>query len=218
MLVESQPDLVVTGEARNGREAVSVANQVQPDVILMDIRMPEMDGIAATRAILDTGDPVRIIVLTTFELDEYVLNAITAGASGFLLKDTPPEELLQGIRTVHSGDAVISPSMTRRLLNHVAPIIRSGPPGAESTPNQAMPANASTGGTSAESLLAQLTPREHEVLTLIAQAKSNAEIASELFLSETTVKTHVGHILSKLDARDRVQAVVFAYRAGVITP
>lgn len=204
MLINSQPDLNVVCQAGNGAEAVTVLASTQADVVLMDVRMPGMDGIEATRRILEqaNGSGPRIIVLTTFDLDEYALTAIQAGASGFLLKDAPPEELLEAIRTVHRGDAVIAPSTTRRLLDHVAPLLRR-----PSTTNQAATTAVST-----------LTAREHEVFTLIAQGRSNTEIASDLFLSEATVKTHVGHILAKLQARDRVQAVVMAYEAGVVRP
>lgn len=204
MLINSQPDLDVVCQAGNGTEAVSVLASTAADVVLMDVRMPGMDGIEATRRILEQaqGSGPRIIVLTTFDLDEYALAAIQAGASGFLLKDAPPEELLEAVRTVHRGDAVIAPSTTRRLLEHVAPLLR-----APSAANER-----------ARSLVGTLTTREHEVFTLIAQGRSNTEIASDLFLSEATVKTHVGHILAKLGARDRVQAVVLAYEAGVAQP
>ncbi len=204
MLINSQPDLFVVGQAGNGADAVALLADSPADVVLMDVRMPGMDGIEATRRILeqDRGKGPKIIVLTTFDLDEYALAAIQAGASGFLLKDAPPEELLEAIRTVHRGDAVIAPSTTRRLLDHVAPLLRS-----PSSTNQA-----------ATTAVGTLTAREHEVFTLIAQGRSNSEIAGDLFLSEATVKTHVGHILAKLAARDRVQAVVMAYQAGVVRP
>ncbi|WP_323958690.1 response regulator [Arthrobacter sp. JZ12] len=204
MLINSQPDLDVVCQAGTGGEAVSVLSSTAADVVLMDVRMPGMDGIEATRRILEQRDSAgpRIIVLTTFDLDEYALAAIQAGASGFLLKDAPPEELLEAIRTVHRGDAVIAPSTTRRLLDHVAPLLRA-------------PSAANERATAA---VATLTAREREVFTLIAQGRSNTEIASDLFLSEATVKTHVGHILAKLGARDRVQAVVLAYEAGVVRP
>ena len=204
MLINSQPDLNVVCQAGTGAEAVSVLASTAADVVLMDVRMPGMDGIEATRRILEEaqGSGPRIIVLTTFDLDEYALAAIQAGASGFLLKDAPPEELLEAVRTVHRGDAVIAPSTTRRLLEHVAPLLR-----APSAANER-----------AKSRVATLTAREREVFTLIAQGRSNTEIASDLFLSEATVKTHVGHILAKLAARDRVQAVVLAYEAGVVQP
>ncbi|WP_104178927.1 response regulator transcription factor [Arthrobacter sp. B0490] len=210
MLIDSQSDLRVVGEAANGEEAVRALAATRADVVLMDVRMPGMDGIEATRRILAgdgsatggaEGGP-RIVVLTTFDLDEYALAAIHAGASGFLLKDAPPEELLEAIRTVHRGDAVIAPSTTRRLLDHVAPLLRR--------PSAAQDAQAEA--------VARLTPREREVFGLIAQGLSNPEIAAQLFLSEATVKTHVGHILAKLEARDRVQAVVLAYATGVVRP
>lgn len=204
MLINSQPDLDVVCQAGNGMEAVSVLSSTAADVVLMDVRMPGMDGIEATRRILGQaqGAGPRIIVLTTFDLDEYALAAIQAGASGFLLKDAPPEELLEAVRTVHRGDAVIAPSTTRRLLKHVAPLLR-----APSASNE-----------HAKNLVVTLTVREREVFTLIAQGRANTEIAADLFLSEATVKTHVGHILAKLGARDRVQAVVLAYEAGVVQP
>ncbi|WP_458115216.1 response regulator [Arthrobacter sp. D2-10] len=204
MLINSQPDLDVVCQAGNGMEAVSVLSSTAADVVLMDVRMPGMDGIEATRRILEQtqGAGPRIIVLTTFDLDEYALAAIQAGASGFLLKDAPPEELLEAVRTVHRGDAVIAPSTTRRLLAHVAPLLRAP----------------SASNDRAKTLVATLTAREREVFTLIAQGRSNTEIAADLFLSEATVKTHVGHILAKLGARDRVQVVVLAYEAGVVQP
>ncbi|GAA4362681.1 response regulator [Paeniglutamicibacter cryotolerans] len=206
MLINSQADLEVIAEASNGREALASPALAGADVVLMDVRMPVLDGIATTQALL-AGSTARengpkVIVLTTFDLDEYALSAIQAGASGFLLKDAPPEELLESIRTVHRGDAVIAPSTTRRLLDHVAPMLRRA---------------AATNTTHADAV-ASLTARESEVFELIALGRSNPEIAAGLFLSEATVKTHVGHILSKLNARDRVQAVVIAYETGVVTP
>ncbi|MGL3806056.1 response regulator [Paeniglutamicibacter sp. R2-26] len=206
MLINSQPDLEVIAEASNGREALASTMLGQADVILMDVRMPEMNGIQTTEQLLagrakDTFGP-KVIVLTTFDLDEYALSAIQAGASGFLLKDAPPEELLDSIRTVYRGDAVIAPSTTRRLLDHVAPILR------RSTLPDSRHVKA----------VESLTPREREVFGLIAIGQSNPEIAAGLYLSEATVKTHVGHILAKLNARDRVQAVVIAYETGVVSP
>lgn len=211
MLINSQPDLRVVCEAGNGTEAVAALNTTRADVVLMDVRMPGMDGIEATRRILEqasgragaeqrTGP--KIVVLTTFDLDEYALAAIQAGASGFLLKDAPPEELLEAIRTVYRGDAVIAPSTTRRLLDHVAPMLRRSSP---------------TAGSNTEAVKS-LTAREREVFGLIARGLSNPEIAGRLYLSEATVKTHVGHILAKLQARDRVQAVLIAYETGVVHP
>ncbi|WP_425354920.1 LuxR C-terminal-related transcriptional regulator [Paeniglutamicibacter kerguelensis] len=206
MLINSQPDLEVVAEASTGREALASPALAGADVILMDVRMPEMNGIQTTEHLLagrtkDSPGP-RVIVLTTFDLDEYALSAIQAGASGFLLKDAPPEELLESIRTVFRGDAVIAPSTTRRLLDHVAPILR------RATLPDSMHVKA----------VESLTPREREVFGLIANGQSNPEIAAGLFLSEATVKTHVGHILAKLNARDRVQAVVIAYETGVVSP
>lgn len=206
MLINSQPDLEVLTEASNGREALASPVLASADVILMDVRMPEMDGIQTTEHLLagrtkDLAAP-KVIVLTTFDLDEYALSAIEAGASGFLLKDAPPEELLESIRTVFRGDAVIAPSTTRRLLDHMAPILR------RSTLPDSARAKA----------VESLTPRERQVFGLIARGRSNPEIAADLILSEATVKTHVGHILAKLNARDRVQAVVIAYETGVVSP
>ncbi|WP_336857299.1 response regulator transcription factor [Sinomonas albida] len=210
MLIDSQPDLEVVAEAGDGLEAVRLLANVPADVVLMDVRMPRMDGIEATRRLLDgvPGEPgsgrrgPRIVVLTTFDLDEYALSAIQAGASGFLLKDAPPEELLGAVRTVYRGDAVIAPSTTRRLLGHMATVLRA--PGPESSGHA--------------SAVAGLTAREREVFELIAQGLSNPEIAEALVVSEATVKTHVGHILSKLGARDRVHIVLIAYETGVVTP
>ncbi|MDO2935999.1 response regulator transcription factor [Paeniglutamicibacter sulfureus] len=203
MLINSQADLEVVAEASNGREAIASPALVASDVILMDVRMPEKNGIETTELLLSGPSEAalgpKVIVLTTFDLDEYALAAIQAGASGFLLKDAPPEELLESIRTVHRGDAVIAPSTTRRLLDHVAPMLRR-----------------STLPDSAHVVAVQsLTRREREVFELIALGRSNPEIAAGLFLSEATVKTHVGHILAKLNARDRVQAVVIAYETGI---
>lgn len=204
MLINSQSDLEVVAEATNGREALASPALAHADVVLMDVRMPEMDGIETTSRLLEgrADEGPRIIVLTTFDLDEYALSAIQAGASGFLLKDAPPEELLEAIRTVHRGDAVIAPSTTRRLLDHVAPMLRRPAPDASGH----------------EQAVASLTAREREVFELIALGRSNPEIAAGLFLSEATVKTHVGRILAKLQARDRVQAVVIAYATGVVSP
>ncbi|HHW51511.1 MAG TPA: response regulator transcription factor [Pseudoclavibacter sp.] len=207
MLLSSQPDMAVVGEAGTGQEAIALVERVLVDVILMDVRMPGMDGLAATQAIVEQArasgchQRPRVIILTTFALDEYVFQAIEAGASGFLLKDADPEELLQAVRTVHRGDAVIAPQMTRRLLDALMPTRQVAAPALSNRQRE---------------MLESLTRREREVLGLLAQGRSNAEIAGELFLSETTVKTHVAHILQKTASRDRVQAVVFAYETGVV--
>jgi DNA-binding NarL/FixJ family response regulator len=198
LLLESEPDIDVAGEASDGEEALRIARRVRPDVILMDVRMPVLDGIAATRELLaDTGVECRVLVLTTFDLDEYVFGALRAGASGFLLKDAPPEQLIGAIRIVAAGDALLAPAVTRRVVERFTEL----PVRPASTPQ-----------------LAELTAREREVLRHLAQGRSNAEIAARLFISETTAKTHVAHILAKLDLRDRVHAVVYAYEAGVVTP
>ena len=249
MLVNSQPDLQVVMEADDGLAAIDVFDRMvsegqAPQVILMDVRMPHCDGLEAARRILERDgereedERVRIIMLTTFDIDEYVYSAVRAGASGFLLKDTPPEQLLEAIRTVHRGDAVIAPSATRRLLEQMIPVLDSPAPAAESAPaippaagselpkatfipaEHASPANSSYQSEPVQDyphreLIEQLSPREFEVLGLIARGLSNAEITRELVLSEATVKTHVSHVLAKLGARDRVQAVIMAYEAGI---
>jgi len=204
MILNAQPDISVIGEAGDGVEAVRAAQELSPDVILMDVRMPGLDGVEATRRIVDAaGDGgTRVIILTTFDLDDYAFAGLRAGASGFLLKDVPPEELTAAIRAVASGDAVVSPRITRKLLDRYAdqlpdPRDDTAPP----TPD-----------------LARLTDREHEVLLQVAAGLSNAEIAAELVLSEATVKTHVTRILAKLGLRDRVQAVVYAYQTGLVRP
>ena len=222
MLIDSQPDLEVVAEAGDGAAAITVLSEIQADVVLMDVRMPVLDGIAATATLTAQQPELKIIVLTTFDLDEYVLAAIKAGASGFLLKNVPPEELLSAIRTVYSGDAVIAPSATKRLLSHL--IAGSAPLDAEpGKPGMGVPAAATAPvapptpqqNPDAAKTIATLTAREREVLELMARGRSNQEIAADLFVSEATVKTHVSRVLAKLNARDRVQAVVFAYENGI---
>jgi DNA-binding NarL/FixJ family response regulator len=208
MVIESQPDLSVAGEAANGLEAVAQVDALAPDVVLMDVRMPDLDGVEATRRIVGSGSNARVIILTTFDLDEYVYSALRAGASGFLLKDAQPADLLSAIRAVGSGDAVVAPSITRRLLDTYAH--RLGTPGNGDPAERLGPVQ--------RQQLEQLTAREREVLLLVARSMSNAEIAERLVLSEATVKSHVGRILAKLDLRDRVQIVVFAYESGLVTP
>ncbi|HEY4976745.1 MAG TPA: response regulator transcription factor [Gaiellaceae bacterium] len=198
MILEARDDLEVVGEAENGAQALELAREQEPDVVLMDVRMPVLDGVEATRRLLEAGSSARVIILTTFDLDEYVFEALRAGASGFLLKDVEPTQLVEAIRIVASGEALLAPSITRRLLVRFASLDvneRKPPPGLDS-----------------------LTPRELEILRLVAGGLSNAEIAAELVLSETTVKTHVSSVLRKLNLRDRVQAVVLAYEAGLIKP
>ncbi|WP_239078856.1 response regulator [Cellulomonas marina] len=209
MVIDSQPDLTVVLEAGDGAQAVrALAPGTGPavDVVLMDVRMPVLDGIAATAQVVAAGTEAhpapRVVVLTTFDLDEYVVAAIRAGASGFLLKDAPPEVMLDAIRTVHHGDAVIAPSSTRRLLEHLVHALPEDAP-------EAGPAHAAVG---------TLTDREREVLVLMARGRSNTEIGQDLFVAEATVKTHVGRVLAKLGARDRVQAVVTAYETGLVRP
>ena len=200
MILDAEEDMDVVGECADGTQAVDSARRLTPDVVLMDIRMPEMDGIEATRLIAgDDGDgSPRVLMLTTFDLDEYVYDALRAGASGFLLKDVPAEQLVDGIRVIAEGDALLAPSVTKRLIHEFS---RSG-----------------AAQRSAPASLEDLTPRELEVFKLIARGMSNAEIAAELVVSETTVKTHVARVLMKLGVRDRVQAVVLAYEAGVVSP
>jgi len=200
MVLEEEPDIEVVGEAANGHQAIHSTGRLKPDVVLMDVRMPELDGIAATRHI--TGDqtehPVRVLILTTFDLDEYVYDALQAGASGFLLKDVPTEQLADGIRVVARGEALLAPTVTRRLIEEFSrsrPADRQPPPG-----------------------LDELTPRELEVLNLLARGMSNAEIAAALSVGETTVKTHTARLFSKLGLRDRAQAVVLAYESGLVNP
>ncbi len=202
MVLETQPDIEVVGEAGDGAQAVSMTRRLQPDVVLMDVRMPVLDGIQATRQIVASGSAARILVLTTFNLDEYVYAALRAGASGFLLKDVPPADLLTGIRAVAAGDAVVAPSVTRRLLDAFAGHLP----------------DPSTRRSPTDERLQQLTERERQVLVEVARGHSNHEIAQRLTVSEATVKTHVGRLLSKLGLRDRVQIVVFAYEAGIVHP
>jgi DNA-binding NarL/FixJ family response regulator/class 3 adenylate cyclase len=199
MILEAEDDIEVVGEAADGGEAVEAATSLSPDVVLMDVRMPEVDGIEATRRLLARDGQAKVVMLTTFDMDEYVYEALRAGASGFLLKDVPPEQLVAGIRAVASGDALLAPSVTRRVIEE---FVRRPPESVRTTP----PA------------LAELTAREVEVLKLMARGLSNAEIAKDLVVSETTVKTHVAHVLMKLGLRDRVQAVVFAYETGLVQP
>jgi DNA-binding NarL/FixJ family response regulator len=203
MILDADDGIEVVGEAGDGAQAVEVAGRCDPDVVLMDIRMPVMDGIEATRRIVAGQPAVRVLVLTTFDLDEYAFGALRAGASGFLLKDVPPAELASAIRTVASGDAVVSPRITRRLLDEYAHLLRT------SGHEVAAPARAA---------LTALTEREGEVLVALAEGLSNAEIAARLFVTEATVKSHVGRILAKLGLRDRVQAVVFAFQTGIVRP
>jgi DNA-binding NarL/FixJ family response regulator len=192
-LLADEPDIDVVAEADNGVEAVDKASRFAPTVVLMDIRMPQLDGIAATRRILEAEPAARILILTTFDLDEYVYEALRAGASGFVLKDDPPEQLLAAIRTVAAGDALLSPAVTKRVIAQFARVPRPTPP----------------------KELDELTSREREIFRLIADGLSNAEIGRELYISETTVKTHVTHVFQKLNVRDRVQAVVLAYQSGL---
>jgi DNA-binding NarL/FixJ family response regulator len=199
MILDADPDIEVVGEAGDGAEGLATAQRLRPDVVLMDIRMPELDGIEATRRLLAgaNAERTKVLILTTFDLDEYVYEGLRAGASGFLLKDTPPEQLVAAIHVVAGGDALLSPSVTRRMIEE---FVRRPAPGARAAG------------------LDDLTAREVEVLTLMARGLSNAEIAGDLVVSETTVKTHVAHVLMKLNLRDRVQAVVLAYESGLVQP
>ncbi|SCG49558.1 two component transcriptional regulator, LuxR family [Micromonospora echinaurantiaca] len=199
MVLGAEEDLDIVAEAGDGVEAVELSRRLLPDVVLMDIRMPRMDGVAATRAIVDARLPVRVLILTTFDLDEYVVGALRAGASGFLAKDVPADDLVAAIRTVAGGDAVVAPRILKRLLDRFADVL----PDPAATPPRALDA---------------LTEREREVLVHVARGLSNAEIARALSVSETTIKTHVGHMLTKLGLRDRVQAVVLAYESGLVRP
>jgi DNA-binding NarL/FixJ family response regulator len=196
MILETQADIQVVGEADDGVEAVAATRRLRPDVVLMDIRMPDLDGLQATKQIVAAGSGSRVVILTTFDLDEYVYQALTAGASGFLLKNAPPEQLIGAVRVVAAGDALLSPSITRQVIEQFT---RLPPPGA----SDALPG---------------LTAREREVLKLVARGLSNAEIAAELVVSDATVKSHVAHLLAKLQLRDRVQAVVLAYESGLVRP
>ncbi|MCW2669855.1 MAG: two component transcriptional regulator, LuxR family [Frankiales bacterium] len=203
MILSAEPDFAIVGEASDGQLAVGLTKELEPDVILMDVRMPGTDGVEATRLIVQQRPQARVLILTTFDLDEYAFSGLQAGASGFLLKDVPPAELTAAIRAVASGDAVVSPRITRRLLDTFASSLNHGD--AASDLQQ-------------DPRLAQLTQREHEVLEQVAAGLSNAEIAAALFVTEATVKTHITRTLSKLELRDRVQAVVFAYQQGIVRP
>ncbi|MDQ3733149.1 MAG: response regulator transcription factor [Actinomycetota bacterium] len=214
MLIDSQPDLTVVAEAGDGADAVDILTRTPVDVVLMDIRMPRLDGIEATRALTSLPDAPRIIVLTTFDIDEYVLAAIGAGASGFLLKDALPEEMLSAIRTVHAGDAVIAARSTRRLLQHIGPLLRGSRHEGDGPDLSAV----GTAAAADRAAVADLTPREREVLVQMAYGASNKEIAAQFVVSEATVKTHVGRVLFKTGSRDRVQAVVLAFRTGLVQP
>jgi DNA-binding NarL/FixJ family response regulator len=205
MILETEEDMSVVGEAEDGQAAVRLVDLYAPDVVLMDVRMPSLDGIEATRSITASGSLSHVLILTTFDLDEYAFSALRAGASGFLLKDVPPQELVQAIRTVARGDAVVSPRITRRLLEeyaHQLPDLSAGDPADGTTP----------------AVLTGLTGREQEVLIAVAEGLSNAEIAERLFVSEATVKSHVGRVLAKLGLRNRVQAVVLAFQTGLVRP
>ncbi|KUJ67550.1 LuxR family transcriptional regulator [Streptomyces albus subsp. albus] len=201
MVLAAQPDMEVVAEAGDGAEALEALRATAVDVVLMDVRMPRLDGVEATRRICEREGAPKVLILTTFDLDEYAFSALKAGAGGFMLKDVPPGELLAAIRAVHSGDAVVAPSTTRRLLDRFAPML---------------PSAGSGGGGAPTAELERLTGREREVMMLVAQGLSNGEIATRLVLSEATVKTHVGRILTKLGLRDRVQVVVLAYETGLV--
>jgi DNA-binding NarL/FixJ family response regulator len=198
LILEAQPDMEVVAEASDGRDAIAQSQSLRPDVVLMDIRMPGMDGLEATRRLLAAPDPPRVLMLTTFDLDQYVYDALRAGASGFLLKDVRPEQLADAVRVVAAGDTLLAPTITRRLVEQY---VRRPRPGADRPPR-----------------LQALTERELDVLRLIARGRPNTEIATALFLSETTVKTHITHLFAKLDIRDRAQAVVLAYESGLVEP
>ena len=200
MVLEAQPDMAPVGEAADGVQAVRLARELRPDVVLMDVRMPGTDGIEATRQVIGVSPQSRVLILTTFDLDEYAFAGLRAGASGFLLKNTRPEELLTAIRSVAAGDAVVSPRITRRLLEHLRPHIPDG------------------GGADRDDRLCRLSTREREVLVQVGRGLSNAEIAATLYLAEATVKSHLGRILQKLELRDRIQAVIFAYESRLVRP
>jgi DNA-binding NarL/FixJ family response regulator len=212
LILDAEADLEVVGEAGDGREAIRRVRELAPDVVLMDVRMPVLDGVAATAEIVAAGGPSRVLILTTFDLDEYVFAGLRAGASGFLLKDVPPAELVSAIWSVAAGDAVVSPRATRRLLEVFGEQLALVSPGAGSD------GAGGRGPSAAASVRARLTDREYDVLLLIAEGLSNREIAARLFLVEATVKTHVGRVLSKLDLGTRVQAVVLAYETGLVRP
>jgi len=199
MVLGSQPDLTVAGEAADGAAAIELAHRVPADVMVMDVRMPKMDGVAATREICQTAEGPRVLILTTFDLDEYAFAALRAGASGFLLKSAPPGELLYAIRSVHNGGSVVAPSTTRRLIGRFLPHLPAA-------------------GAADREDLAGLTAREREVLAQVGSGLSNTEVAALLHIAEATVKTHVGHIMAKLGLRDRIQTVIYAYETGLITP
>jgi DNA-binding NarL/FixJ family response regulator len=202
MILSAEPDLEVVGEASDGAEAIAVTERLDPDVVLMDVRMPGTDGIAATERIARGASSARVLILTTFDLDEYVFAGLRAGASGFLLKDAPPSDLLAAVRTVAAGDAVLAPSATRRLIDRFGQLLPASGPGARAGAD----------------VLAELTERERDVFRLLAAGHSNREIAGRLYVSEATVKVHVSRLLIKLGLRDRVQAVVLAYESGIVTP
>ena len=210
MILEAEDGVEIVGEAADGSDAVRLAELYRPDVVLMDVRMPVLDGIEATRAISasDAAGATRVLILTTFDLDEYAFSALRAGASGFLLKDVPPAELVSAVRTVARGDAVVSPRVTRRLLEVYA----------DKLPDLAADGESGSGGDDEHPAIGQLTEREREVLLAVADGLSNAEIAERLYVSEATVKSHVGRLLAKLGLRDRVQAVVFAFQSGLVHP
>ncbi len=212
MILEAEDDMEIVGEAPDGADAVRLVELYRPDIVLMDVRMPVLDGIEATRAIAasSAGKETRVLILTTFDLDEYAFSALRAGASGFVLKDVPPAELISAIRTVARGDAVVSPRITRRLLEEYAATL----------PDLSADAAGAAGGAGGDEhpALASLTEREREVLLAVADGLSNAEIAERLYVSEATVKSHVGRLLAKLGLRDRVQAVVFAFQSGLVRP